>query len=105
MTHSFPTRRSSDLPTMAEHTNLCLYICCDDDPVASADRNACVHKQGNVLVVHPPSLSQSRKYLVRSEEHTSDLQSLMRISYAVFCLKKNTITIMTFSTSCTPITP
>src|SRR3546814_4640007 len=28
--------------------------------------------------------------LPRSEEHTSELQSLMRISYAVFCLKKNT---------------
>src|SRR3546814_5125236 len=28
----------------------------------------------------------------RSEEHTSELQSLMRISYAVFCLKKNTRT-------------
>src|SRR3546814_5562087 len=27
-------------------------------------------------------------YVVRSEEHTSELQSLMRISYAVFCLKK-----------------
>src|SRR3546814_5790856 len=27
--------------------------------------------------------------VVRSEEHTSELQSLMRISYAVFCLKKN----------------
>src|SRR3546814_10289236 len=27
----------------------------------------------------------------RSEEHTSELQSLMRISYAVFCLKKKTI--------------
>src|SRR3546814_1431964 len=27
----------------------------------------------------------------RSEEHTPELQSLMRISYAVFCLKKNTI--------------
>src|SRR3546814_6739578 len=27
-------------------------------------------------------------YLDRSEEHTSELQSLMRISYAVFCLKK-----------------
>src|SRR3546814_8665868 len=27
--------------------------------------------------------------LMRSEEHTSELQSLMRISYAVFCLKKN----------------
>src|SRR3546814_1317557 len=32
---------------------------------------------------------------VRSEEHTSELQSLMRISYAVFCLKKKiTITMM-----------
>src|SRR3546814_5709173 len=29
--------------------------------------------------------------LVRSEEHTSELQSLMRISYAVFCLKKKNI--------------
>src|SRR3546814_10468117 len=28
--------------------------------------------------------------LTRSEEHTSELQSLMRISYAVFCLKKTT---------------
>src|SRR3546814_4522964 len=32
----------------------------------------------------------SRRY--RSEEHTSELQSLMRISYAVFCLKKKTKT-------------
>src|SRR3546814_2641717 len=30
---------------------------------------------------------------VRSEEHTSELQSLMRISYAVFCLKKKTVAI------------
>src|SRR3546814_8527999 len=30
--------------------------------------------------------------IVRSEEHTSELQSLMRISYAVFCLKKKNIT-------------
>src|SRR3546814_4095411 len=30
----------------------------------------------------------------RSEEHTSELQSLMRISYAVFCLKKKTIQII-----------
>src|SRR3546814_2075090 len=34
-----------------------------------------------------PSLSNSR-ITARSEEHTSELQSLMRISYAVFCLKK-----------------
>src|SRR3546814_3163806 len=31
------------------------------------------------------------KRVLRSEEHTSELQSLMRISYAVFCLKKKTI--------------
>src|SRR3546814_1524870 len=31
----------------------------------------------------------------RSEEHTSELQSLMRISYAVFCLKKKTQTLKT----------
>src|SRR3546814_4823231 len=30
-------------------------------------------------------------FLIRSEEHTSELQSLMRISYAVFCLKKKKI--------------
>src|SRR3546814_1458410 len=33
-----------------------------------------------------------RVLLVRSEEHTSELQSLMRISYAVFCLKKKNLT-------------
>src|SRR3546814_1292228 len=39
----------------------CLYVARDDDPAGAA---------------------------ARSEEHTSELQSLMRISYAVFCLKK-----------------
>src|SRR3546814_1677116 len=38
--------------------------------------------------------------MVRSEEHTSELQSLMRISYAVFCLKKN---IPYTTTSTTPL--
>src|SRR3546814_5237534 len=33
---------------------------------------------------------QGRRRNIRSEEHTSELQSLMRISYAVFCLKQNT---------------
>src|SRR3546814_3716656 len=38
---------------------------------------------------HHPDVSESLHSLaVRSEEHTSELQSLMRISYAVFCLKK-----------------
>src|SRR3546814_4736212 len=34
-----------------------------------------------------------RQFVKRSEEHTSELQSLMRISYAVFCLKKKKIII------------
>src|SRR3546814_2273720 len=34
--------------------------------------------------------SSAAAHAARSEEHTSELQSLMRISYAVFCLKKKT---------------
>src|SRR3546814_3123012 len=41
---------------------------------------------GDVLVVED---EVEQEHAVRSEEHTSELQSLMRISYAVFCLKKN----------------
>src|SRR3546814_10848639 len=35
-----------------------------------------------------PAVNLHSESLARSEEHTSELQSLMRISYAVFCLKK-----------------
>src|SRR3546814_9843415 len=37
-----------------------------------------------------PTERQLRRSADRSDEHTSELQSLMRISYAVFCLNKNT---------------
>src|SRR3546814_6968717 len=40
---------------------------------------------GNVIVAFPGAVGDDH---IRSEEHTSELQSLMRISYAVFCLKK-----------------
>src|SRR3546814_3101999 len=43
--------------------------------------------------------TQSHKGWSRSEEHTSELQSLMRISYAVFCLKKKNILYLTTSKS------
>src|SRR3546814_8885504 len=36
----------------------------------------------------PPETAEQQSPASRSEEHTSELQSLMRISYAVFCLKK-----------------
>src|SRR3546814_1873830 len=39
-----------------------------------------------LLVIRPADANET----ARSEEHTSELQSLMRISYAVFCLKKKT---------------
>src|SRR3546814_9566354 len=37
-----------------------------------------------------PGRQRAADARIRSEEHTSELQSLMRISYAVFCLKKKT---------------
>src|SRR3546814_2763211 len=40
------------------------------------------------LVDRGLAISPATPILQRSEEHTSELQSLMRISYAVFCLKK-----------------
>src|SRR3546814_10381595 len=43
----------------------------------------------SLYLVHPYTYYAMRMLFVeRSEEHTSELQSLMRISYAVFCLKK-----------------
>src|SRR3546814_9139036 len=45
---------------------------------ASADRRGFIHPGAASVAIN------------RSEEHTSELQSLMRISYAVFCLKKKT---------------
>src|SRR3546814_8328073 len=47
--------------------------------------------RGHLLQQHHSCTRRSREPLdgeLRSEEHTSELQSLMRISYAVFCLKK-----------------
>src|SRR3546814_6448526 len=41
-----------------------------------------------VVLVSSNNAYDSRVAVSRSEEHTSELQSLMRISYAVFCLKK-----------------
>src|SRR3546814_1491828 len=48
---------------------------------AVSEREPCIRKGDVSRVTRPPQ---------RSEEHTSELQSLMRTSYAVFCLKKKT---------------
>src|SRR3546814_4740705 len=43
-----------------------------------------------ILICRSPTKTERPTGLRRSEEHTSELQSLMRTSYAVFCLKKKT---------------
>src|SRR3546814_8571782 len=81
LTHSFPTRRSSDL---SPHSRMWHLV------GGAADR----WRLGGVRPRQSPQSAQSRLdpdlARRRSEEHTSELQSLMRISYAVFCLKKKT---------------
>src|SRR3546814_4740343 len=47
----------------------------------------CIHGGGSDLLAYLQAHHAFVQLLERSEEHTSELQSLMRISYAVFCLK------------------
>src|SRR3546814_12408815 len=49
-----------------------------------------LHRRPRPVIAERPAgqAMAAREAVVRSEEHTSELQSLMRISYAVFCLKK-----------------
>src|SRR3546814_9956730 len=55
-----------------------------EDGVGEGHGNAPSQQMTNPIADRPAALDS------RSEEHTSELQSLMRISYAVFCLKKKT---------------
>src|SRR3546814_6772259 len=74
LTHSFPTRRSSDLRAAPAPARCC------------ARRHAPASRR-------PRRISRTPgRCRGRSEEHTSELQSLMRLSYAVFCLKKRKYT-------------
>src|SRR3546814_10400849 len=71
-----------------------------DRPLTDADialaESMVIHRDASALVLDkPPGLAtqggtktESHVDGLRSEENTSELQSLMRISYAVFCLKK-----------------
>src|SRR3546814_4942563 len=95
MTHSFPTRRSSVLvigPIVIVDPRLDLRhreAAVVERQVAAQDAadqpEAAAAAPGRRQGVGPFAVEQAE---IRSEEHTSELQSLMRISYAVFCLKK-----------------
>src|SRR3546814_3249535 len=54
-------------------------------PYTTLFRSKAGNAGNNIVRARLPATSTRRR---RSEEHTSELQSLMRISYAVFCLKK-----------------
>src|SRR3546814_2768079 len=63
-----------------------------DQCLGAAERNhAHLGRIGKLLFHEPGAPDRRSRAIWRSEEHTSELQSLMRISYAVFCLKKKTI--------------
>src|SRR3546814_9578335 len=68
-------------------------------PTRSHGRKRAIWRRGapnSVRTICRQSLCRADARLApRSEEHTSELQSLMRISYAVFCLKKKTQTLNT----------
>src|SRR3546814_4785221 len=73
------------------------------NPEFPSDDHAVLARQGQVeqddirrmsgerLEQRTPARRRADAKALRSEEHTSELQSLMRISYAVFCLKKKTM--------------
>src|SRR3546814_8314025 len=106
MTHVFPTRRSSDLRKQA--------LFPDSELFTDAELRGNLRELTRSLVLRHTDFGSLEKYLdgysiagsrlaglripatilTRSEEHTSELQSLMRISYAVFCLKKKNIRII-----------
>src|SRR3546814_3208169 len=54
--------------------------------IVDADQDRALERQLRAAQVEPLAAQGADQF--RSEEHTSELQSLMRISYAVFCLKK-----------------
>src|SRR3546814_7898012 len=77
--HAIPSGRCDTLAVFVDHA-LAVFL----------DERAALRRQ---QVEHVLGRSAEPDALRRSEEHTSELQSLMRISYAVFCLKKKTHTI------------
>src|SRR3546814_1544216 len=72
---------------LATHKDLATYV---EDALAYHGGVLQPHVDGGQVVSLSPNLATRLRVGAgsRSEEHTSELQSLMRISYAVFCLKK-----------------
>src|SRR3546814_5557069 len=97
LTHSCPTRRSSDLLIEAAVQQLVdgrLHLLGgveDGHGLGAGGRKSRRHTKRARPRAHLATRTPTPLY-GRSEEHTSELQSLMRISYAVFCLNKKRTT-------------
>src|SRR3546814_4764186 len=87
--------RSTRTDTLFPYTTLFRSRAFSEAPLANT---TCTSRSGprKTGIASAPSLVSAANWATaasivrRSEEHTSELQSLMRISYAVFCLKKKT---------------
>src|SRR3546814_10441843 len=88
-THAFPTRRSSDLHALRLEDGSGYKVILEAAPPAMYDEDVevAVAAMSGVIERYVRTWPSQR-----SEEHTYEIQSLMRISYAVFCLKKNNST-------------
>src|SRR3546814_4179589 len=109
MTHPCPTRRSSDLEVGGAEAFGAIEDLVADGAAARQAFLGHHHARAPDLVFrhidvaaflaeavgHVYLLEAGRDLAARSEEHTSELQSLMRISYAVFCLQKQNSTLET----------
>src|SRR3546814_3736341 len=83
----FPTRRSSDLMSVvvADGGGEHLLVC---KGAVEEMLSICAYARIGGVVEPMTDARRHEIKAMKSEEHTSELQSLMRISYAVFCLKK-----------------
>src|SRR3546814_959726 len=90
--YSLMSKRTSSMPSCSAS---CLVTSVLPTPVGPANRKLPIGLSGlarperaSLIAEVRVSIAGSWPKITRSEEHTSELQSLMRISYAVFCLKK-----------------
>src|SRR3546814_7192729 len=81
--------RPADLDALLRHTGASVGLTLDTGHAALGGIDPLeVIRAHPARVAHVHCKDVRREVFARSEEHTSELQSLMRISYAVFCLKK-----------------
>src|SRR3546814_7026154 len=86
--------RATRTDTLFPYTTLfrSCFIACAKVRLCPLDKSVlpCVQSVGPapIQTVGQHVANRTKRGMLRSEEHTSELQSLMRISYAVFCLKK-----------------